>query len=303
MTAQQLIAPLRRLARRIRDTSARTPYLAAGLMVASCQGSLTTDLATAPPADSGLLQITAPLRGVELRKSDDTTETIEFRSAERVNLIEYGSGEPLRLLTSEQLTPGTYTGMRLLFDVDAAADSVVVDDRDREYDLTVNEGEFTAVDFTVAEDESARESWTLTLDLRQSLINAGDHYALTPVLRAAATGDSGDLAGTINGRCSTNDNWAARAAVYVFAGENIVPNDRDGNAGQPQPYATTALFVNLATGEYEYEVLYLPEGDYTAVLACRGDLETPDGDDDLDFRGAQNVAVRAGRTTTRNLAS
>jgi len=58
------------------------------------------------------------LLGLDLRKSDGTSATLEFNSGELVDLMDLRNGDPLRLFTNEDLPVGSYTGVRLLFDTD-----------------------------------------------------------------------------------------------------------------------------------------------------------------------------------------
>lgn len=63
----------------------------------------------------------AQVLGLDLRRDDGSSATLEFRSGELVDLIDLQDGDPLRLFTDEERPVGRYTGARLLLD-EAGAD-------------------------------------------------------------------------------------------------------------------------------------------------------------------------------------
>src|SRR5688572_13236363 len=106
------------------------PFIAASVFASSCDDgelALTADLAVEPPADISIQQVQTTLRGLEFRKSDSSTATLEFTDGESRDLLTLTAGQALRLFTDEELSDGTYTGVRLLFDEDQADDAFVLD--------------------------------------------------------------------------------------------------------------------------------------------------------------------------------
>jgi len=269
------------------------------VLLVGCEGRFTADLATDPPADPQIAQLRVSLLGLEFRKVDGAAATMEFRTGELVDVLDLSTGDPMRLFTSEQLSSGRYTGVRLLFDegVDATATTTGGD----VFPVVLADGAFAAVDFTVQDDESSSESVTLTLDLRQSLDfdQVDDEYTLTPHLRAVRTGEAAQITGSVNVACPAGTSLILGGAVYLFAGTDITPDDIDGVA--PEPYATTAVLPDTISGQLTYALRFLAPGDYTIAPTCRGNGDQPVADDDLEFGDAVNATVEASQVLQRNL--
>ena len=243
------------------------------------------------PADRGIQQVNASVTGLEFRKDDGGTETLSFNDGQPVNLLDYLDGNALRLFTDEDLPEGTYTGVRLTFEEDPADDPVVIDSDGDSFPLTIVDGDYADLSFTVDEDENSEDSFTLTLDLRQSLIfnDDDDEYTLQPYLRSTEVGTTGDITGFVDITCPSGTALTDGGAVYLFSGEDVDPDDRDGSG--VEPFATTDVY-STTDGRQAYGLRFLPEGDYTIAVTCEGDLENPDTDDsDMDFEITNNVQV------------
>jgi len=276
-------------------------FIAMGLLLAGCKAKVTTDFATDPAADTGIKQVVAKIQGLEFLKSDATTATMEFSTEEQVNLTSYLNGNTVRLFTDEELPDGTYVGVRLLLDTEDDT-AYVLDSTSTKRQLTLVEGDYATVDFSIDTGSSttsdSKHALTLTLDLRQSLSsNDSNEYELKPVLRAVDTDSAGTLQGTVTASCAANGG----AAVYLFQGEDDTPDDID--SANAEPYATmpvtTTTTLNSSTSTYT--VRFLPAAKYTAAVACKGNLDRPTADDDVDFQTAVNVEITEGKTTTRAL--
>ena len=279
----------------------RLAIIIAVAALAGCESKISVELATEAPADLEISQVNVLLRGVEFQKDSGGTDSLEFDSSEPVNLMNLLDSNFLRLFTDEELGDGRYTGVRLLFDdeEDDDRDNQLILTSGEEIDLTFGTtDEFSEVDFTVDKDDSSSDSIVLTLDLRQSLPlldNDTETTVLTPVLRAIREEDAGGIAGNVSVSCPANSSLA----IYLFLGEDITPDDRDG-AGV-EPYLTTGVGVNGSSTTSGYAFSFLPEGGYTLASTCRGDEEDPGVSDDLDFRNVINVDVEAESTTTQNI--
>lgn len=269
-----------------------------GLLLGGCEANFTADLATDPPADPDITAVQANLRGLEFRRSDGTTPRLKFNAGELVDLLDLRDGDPLRVFTDEQLPVGSYTGVRLLFD--ANEDDNAVAAGQVEFPLVLADGTFAEVDFRVEDEESSRESITLVLDLRQALAfdDADDEYTLTPRLRATRTGDAARIDGNVTVICPTGRSLATGGAVYLFKGRDVDPDDIDG-AGV-EPFATTAV-VDDGFGEFSYALRFLPSGNYTIALTCRGDEDVVGESGGLDFRNVGNVQLDDGEVLQRDL--
>lgn len=272
---------------------------ASALLLTGCDAAwITVDLGSDPPADPGITAVQVNLLGLEFRKGDSASETLEFRDAEIVDLLDLRDADPLRLFTNEELPAGAYTGVRLLFDPDQDQSRVTTGDGDVR--LRVAAGAFTAVSFTVEEGTRSREEFTLMLDLRQSLSfdEGNDRYTLTPALRSVRTADAARIEGQVAVVCPAGTVLPDRGAIYLYSGRNVAPDDLDG-AGE-EPFATTGV-TDPGTAEFRYALRYLPAGSYTLAFTCRGDDEVPGFDEDLDFRSVGNVEIDAGDVLQRDL--
>jgi hypothetical protein len=268
--------------------------------MASCEGTITTDLATDAPVDPDIQEVVVPLLGIEFQTSGGT-ETLEMTEAELIDLMDSLDGNSLRVFTDEELPTGDYTGVRLLFDEDNTEDAHVIDGAGSERTLDFSSGDYADIDFSVDEEESSSESLILTLDLRLSLsVNDNNEYLLDPVLRAVPADEASELQGTVTAACISTDTAANQAAIYLFAGEDVTADDFDGQ--EADPYATAPVLTS-ASGEGTYVLRSLAAGTYTIALACNAEEENPTTDDDLDFQGSANVELDEGETLDADLTT
>src|SRR5690554_6426738 len=279
--------------------------IAASLFFASCQddGRVTVDLVTEPPANSALQQVVVPLLGVEFRRSDGTTERFEFRQSEPLDLANRFGNDTLRLLSNEELPTGNYTGVRLLFDTRNADDAFLIDRIGAQRTLTLVSGEYAAISLNIEEDESSDEELTLTLDARLSLSEIDDNeYQFEPFLRSVRTEDAAELSGlvTLTESCIGSGAIINEPAVYLFRGEDVTPDDLDGEDAEP---FATAPVLNALGGNPSYALRFLPAGTYTLALACAGQEEDPSSDDDLRFNVTVNIELEEGKAVSRNLSA
>jgi hypothetical protein len=271
----------------------------AGLLLAACEGRFTADLATDPPADPGINQIQVGVLGLEFRTTDGATIALDFRTSERVDLLDLAVGDPMRLFTSEELPAGQYSGVRLRFD--PAQDATVVNTNGDVFPVVLADGAFAPVDFAVEDNESSSEQVTLTLDLRGSLRfdDIDDEYTLSPEVRTVRTSQAAQISGNVTTVCPAGTTLILGGAVYAYAGADVTPDDLDGTA--PEPFATTSVTLQPDTGGFAYALRFLPAGDYTLALSCRGNEDDLLADDDLEFGDGANATVAAGATLLRNV--
>lgn len=228
------------------------------------------------------------------------------------------------LLEDVEVPAGQYNQIRLHVNaVENEIDSyVVLDDGGGEEELRVPSGSQTGLKlntpFTVAAGTSDvavgdESTYTIDFDLAKSVINPGglDGYLLKPVLRLVQNIETGSVAGTVDAAlvndagCSDADPETGNA-VYVYEGADATVDDI-GSANEP---LTTAMVkLNDGTGDYEYEIGYLNEGEYTIAFTCEADLDfaaddvdDPDqlADDVIAFSTPVNVEVVAGEETLQN---
>jgi Domain of unknown function (DUF4382) len=286
----------------LRVASARAIAIAAMAILAGCEGTVSVDMATNAAADPAIDQVLVDLEGVEFVDDSGKTESLTFTQPMRADLVDYIDGNLFRLFTDEQLPDGRYTSVRLLFESDENQDDdTVIVASGGEFPLTVDGTATSDVDFTIDEDSSSGESVVLTLDLRQSLSFDTDsrEYSLAPVIRGVRAEDTGQIAGTVTVGCPAGTSLAQGGAVYLFTGEDVTPDDRDSQG--TEPYLTTAVVTTFAGSGANYSFQFVPEGDYTLALTCRGDDEDASTSDELDFRSIVNVQVDAEETLTHNI--
>jgi hypothetical protein len=279
---------------------ARSAAALIAVLLAGCEGRFSADLATDPPADPQINQLQVSLLGLELRRSDGATATLEFSAGEPVDLLDLTQGDPMRLFTGEELPAGQYTGVRLLFD--EGVDATVVSTNGDVFPVLLSDGAFAQVDFTVEDDESSSELLTIMLDLRQSLRfdDVDDEYTLTPLLRTVRTGDAALVQGAVSTTCPAGTTLILGGAVYAFAGADVTADDLDG--ATPEPYATTGVVLNSDSGQFSYALRFLRAGDYTLALTCRGNEDELGADDELEFGDGVNLTIQADDVLQRNLS-
>lgn len=283
-----------------RGALARSTLLTLLALLAGCQGEVTMDLATELPADPNVTQVVANIRGLEFSTSSGGTETLEFRTSEPINFISLADDNGVfRLFTSEELSEGNYTGVRLLFDEDRLDDAFVSLANGTQFPLNVADAEPAPLSFNVEDRESSNESFTLVMDLRQALsFNDSDReYTLTPVMRAVETADMSRINGNVNVTCPAGGSLGI-GAVYLFQGRDVTPDDIDGTG--VEPFATSPIFTPQIN-TFVYSLRYLPAGDYTLAVTCSGNDEDPLEDQDLRFRNSVNVTLDDRETITRDL--
>lgn len=264
----------------------------------SGDAQITVDLSISPPADRGIVELVAGVRGLEFQKSDGSTEEILFQDDEVVDFMSLDGTSPLRLFTDEELPEGDYTGVRLLLDIDNADDAFVTVDTGESFDLALSDGTYATIDFSV-DDDSEDASITLTLDTRLSLSfdDDNDRFILTPYLRSAPSDDAGQIAGSVSVGCPTGSSLP-NGAVYLFEGD-VEPDDRDNNG--VEPYATAPIVASQLGTQFTYVFRFVAEGDYTIALTCRGDDEDPTTDDDLRFQNTADVQLSRDQNLTHDI--
>ena len=142
--------------------------------------------------------------------------------------------------------------------------------------------------------------FTIDFDLRKSLFEpegGADEYQLRPNLRMV----DDSLVGTVNGSVDASllslntecfdNSGAVTAVVYVFSGNNISPDDIDGNATEP-------LSSARVRADLGYTAAFLEEGDYTLSLTCEATMDDPATDDSISFMRTKSVTVINAQTST-----
>lgn len=285
--------------------------------LSSTSSNLVTLKITDAPVDDAD-DVWVEFSAVTFKSEDDEDITFNLDPAQRINLLALQGSESQALLENVEIPAGNYNQIRLAVNAehDSVMDSYITIDG-TPYELRVPSGSqsglklntpFTiaegTVGMTVADENSV---YTIDFDLRKSIVNPVGQpgYLLKPVLRLVQNINTGTISGNVNpnllvgSNCSDSDPLTGNS-VYVFAGENITPDDIDGIA--PDPLTTALVNFNDQSGIYSYEVGFLPEGDYTLALSCSADLDDIETDDsDVLFDAVDNVSVVAGENTEHNI--
>lgn len=274
-----------------------------GLLV-GCEPAFDADVAAAPTGPTATLagdpvRVTLPLQGVILRTEGGEQRRITRGDPTLTDLLRFDGQSVFSLLSNRKIEDGTYRGVQLLIDADDA-EVETLEGGLLPIDLSATPP-FVPVSFSIKEDSNERESLTLVLDLRLSLALRNDErYQFDPVLRAVRNGEEAEISGTVASSLLTDPGCARGAAVYLFEGAGVEPDERDG-AGV-EPYATTPV-QSVTGGTPQYRLGFLPAGAYTLALTCDGDRE--DGIDAaseaLEFGPALDIDLDEGETATRNL--
>lgn len=271
-------------------------------------------------ADAVVLQFTQ----VELLDAQGNTAlAFDLEPPQAIDLLGL-QGTNSELLVSNQVVPvGEYQEIRLRVATENAScqnlvapfDSYITVDG-TSYPLVVPSGGSSGFKvkgpITIATGGLA--SYVVDFDLRKSIAERGNTgcYNLKPVLRVVDTAEVGTLAGTIDGSlladssCTADAVTGEGAAVYLYSGADVIPDDVDGDENDP---LTSALLqpLNDGSGDFSYEVGFLLAGSYTAAFTCTALADDPDADnatgepaDTVLFPTVQNVIISADTTSPGN---
>lgn len=270
----------------------------APLILSACGGesSNTGQLSLAvtdAPVDSATA-VVVQFTGVELH-GPGGQHTVTFESPKSIDLLALTGTDSQELLDKIELPAGRYHWMRLLVNAERVVIDSYIDLEDgSRHSLFIPSGAETGLKlvsgFTIPAGGSA--DFTIDVDLRKSVHEPegaiGD-YLLRPALRIVDSTEVGNISGTVSHALVDSE---CSPVVYLFAGANETPDDEDANA--PNAITSAIPAMNANTGNFDYEIGFVAEGEYTASFSCDGDLDEPDTDDAITFTGMQNVSVTVG---------
>jgi len=215
-----------------------------------------------------------------------------------IDLLSQQGANSEPLLVNHVLAAGHYNWMRLnVIASQTSYDSYIELDGGSQYPLYVPSGDETGLKlnqgFNIA--DGGATTFTIDFDLRKSVLSPNKNsqaYKLKPTLRIVSNDNVGHISGIVGPVALSDASCAGRSdyAVYVFAGDNVIPDDVDGIDAEP---VTTALLSN----SNEYAVGFLNKGVYTLAFTCQASDDNSEEDDPINFIVTDVVAVAAGTTT------
>lgn len=285
----------------------RIPVLVAatflGALLSACGGdddAATGQLSLAvtdAPVDNAT-SVVVEFTGVEIMGPGGRT-TFEFDEARTIDLMNLQGNLSEPLLTDETVAAGRYQWIRLMVNAEPATiDSYIELEDGTQHSLFIPSGAQTGLKlnsgFTV--DANSTANFTIDFDLRKSVtlpMSGEMDYFLRPSLRLVDNLEAGTISGSVDAALVTEN---CSAGVYLFTGADVTPDDEDAN--EPNPLTSAMPELNNETGNYDYEIGFVPAGEHTITFTCAADADQPESDDDIAFSNTQNVTVTAEETTT-----
>lgn len=237
---------------------------------------------------------------IVLKPENGPSITFEFDSPLSVNLLDLQGSLSMDFFNNELVDAGKYNWIRLgvLAKQDGMMDSYVVLKDESVHELFIPSGAQTGLKINTAftVDPMSSVFMTVDFDLRRSIVIASGEYHLKPVLRLINDDESDSIVGSVASDLTTGVNCSDALpetgnAVYLFAGPDANFDDIDGT--DPEPVTTALLSMNTETGNFDYEIGFIPVGDYTLAFTCMADLDDPEADDAIIFTSLGNVSVDA----------
>ena len=246
--------------------------------IAPASGFLTLGLTDAPVDDA--VEVIVVVTGIELPRGPADTLNIDFDTPRSVNLLEFRDGKSFTLLDGNPLLPGKYEWLRLKIRAqENLQDGSRIRLRDgRQFPLFIPSGAESGLKlnrpFTVAQGSTTR--LMIDFDLRKSLVVApgqGGNWILRPTLRLVDQLETGSLLGAADVTGIANllgsTPLACQPGVYIFKGENTLPDDMDGDPTDGvDPVTSLPLTPAIPGCTANFRVAYLEAGRYTAAFTC-----------------------------------
>lgn len=247
--------------------------------IAPASGFLTVGLTDAPVDDAA--EVIIVVTGIELPRGPNDTINIDFETPRSVNLLEFRDGKSFNLLNGNPLLPGEYQWLRLKIRAqENLQDGSRIRLRDgRQFPLFIPSGAESGLKlnrpFTVAQGSTTR--LMIDFDLRKSLVippGQGGNWILRPTLRLVDQLQTGSLIGTVDvSNLSTlleNSPSTCQPGIYIFKGENTLPDDMDGDPTDGvDPITYAPLTPMMVGGVANFRMSYLEAGRYTVALTCQ----------------------------------
>jgi len=268
----------------------------------SSEGFLTLSITDA--AIDEVTEVWVQFTAIELKPAGSPSFTISFDSPVNINLLSLQGSLSQDFFNKAVVDSGVYNWVRLAVnaEADGTFDSYLVMKDGSQHELHIPSGSQTGlkINDSFVVDRNTESSMTIDFDLRKSIVMSSGEYHLKPVLRLVENSKSGSITDGISsdltvGTDCSDDLPETGNAVYVFNGADAEVDDIDNQL--PEPVTTALLTLNVATGEYDYDIGFLPEGAYTVAFTCMADQDDPEVDDAIVFSQVSNVTVTSPETS------
>lgn len=270
----------------------------------SGSGSLSLNVTDAPVDSAAKVVVT--FSGVSIKPENASAYDIDFVDingnpmVKSIDLLAQQGVNSEPLLVDHTMDAGHYNWMRLkVIASQLSTDSYIELDDGSQHPLYVPSGDETGLKLNQGFDitDGGAVTYTIDFDLRKSVLSPNKNsqaYKLKPTLRIVSNDNVGHISGFV-GSVSLGDVSCTDTgyAVYVFAGDNITPDDIDGIDADP-------VSTSLLSDSYEYAVGFLDAGIYTIAFTCQANDDVSETDDVISFIGTDSVTVTAGATTIHN---
>jgi hypothetical protein len=271
------------------------------LTLTSCGGSednslnwLKLSITDAPVLDAKTVVIA--FDKIELKHSDQTY-TIDFSTNElgyrAIDLLSLQGALQEELFNQEFLV-GDYQWIRIIITTADGASYIELNDGSV-HDLEIPSGSQSGLKlnqgFTLPAFGNA--DFTLDFDLSKSLVVTGNgKYHLKPVIRMVDNTEAGHIHGDI-ATALMDQNNCQDASVYLFDGSD---SEFDDLGSASEPLTSAIVTYNDVDMLYQYEIGFVPFGDYSLHLLCNPD--DPELDETITSFAASNATVDSDGFTT-----
>lgn len=293
-------------------------------------GTASFDATDAPVDGVDIVKVT--FDGIALKPQNGGIVTIDFDEPVTIeNLLDLTGNASEPILGDTTFPAGQYNFVRL-FVVGGDPDSLVEEEGGEQFPLFIpgqqpqsesSGRRFLQLVTPFVIPAGGNADFTLDFELRKALTKptGQNHYLLRPAVRLINNIEVGTVAGTVAETrvldLSCENDLAADEGntVYLYAGADADVGDvnvdvngegdhdsdnTDGIAPESNPLTTAEVKQNLETGEYEYLIGFVAEGEYTVAFTCQSLGDEPETDEAIEFVGATNITVTAGDTTEHN---
>lgn len=293
-------------------------------------GTASFDATDAPVDGVDIVKVT--FDGIGLKPQTGEMITIDFDEPVTIeNLLDLTGNASEPILGDTTFPAGQYNFIRL-YVVAGIPDSLVEEEGGQQFDLVVpgqqpqsnsSARRFLQLVTPFVIPAGGNADFTLDFELRKALTKptGQNHYLLRPAVRLINNIEVGTVAGTVaetlvlDPSCKNDLATDEGNTVYLYAGADADVGDvnvdvngegdhdsdnTDGISPESNPLTTAEVKQDLETGEYEYLIGFVAEGEYTVAFTCQSLLDEPETDEDIAFVGATNITVTADDTTEHN---